>query len=118
MPKVVSITIAGKIDELRFPFTNSILPIQANPNIVIAVEIQIICRAFECGKFMEPNINTKIPNINIDALRASTNVAMLDCNPISFKNEPEFVSKRINKYANNIPVSIVTILKNLIVLCF
>jgi hypothetical protein len=79
---------------------------------VIPVERQINCLAFESGKVLEKNKRIDIPSINIDTLRARTDVATEGCSPISLTKVPGFKNNCKNKMMNRIEVTRHTILNN------
>jgi hypothetical protein len=111
IPNIDSMVMAVSIEELTDPLINSKLPMQANPSKVIPVARQITCLVFEFGIFIEPNISTDIPSINIDVLRPAIKVDSHDCTPRSRMKVSVLKSKVKNKYANSADVRILKILK-------
>lgn len=85
------------IEEFTLPLINSNVPIQAKPNKVTPVDRQITCLAFEEGKFLEANIKTAIPNINIEALRAKTIEVIDGSKPKSLTKESDKKNNCENK---------------------
>lgn len=85
------------MDELTVPFVNSTIPVNERPNKVIPVETQTNNLALYSKRFLDKNINTAIPNMNIDVLRARTNVAIVGSSPKSFMKESEKESNCANK---------------------
>lgn len=58
---------------------------------------QIICRAFDGDVLLAPNINIATPNINIDALRASSEEASNEIKPKPVTNESGVNKNSMNK---------------------
>lgn len=95
--KIVSIVMAIIIEELTCPFINSYVPMQDNPNKVIPIDRQIICLAFEEDKFLEANIKTAIPSINIAVLRARTRLVIDGSSPNPLTNESDMKNSCENR---------------------
>jgi len=97
VPSIISIVMAVNIDEFTVPLISSKLPMQAKPIIVIPVARMMVCLAFECGRLMEPSVNTEIPSINMDVLRQRIDTVSEGCNPSPMTKESEFNNNWKNK---------------------